>query len=213
MPPLSAILTYVLAAVALALLAWLVAHEATTRVLIERVRRELELGATAPAEPDADSRLLLAFSVAYDARTLLALGPVPPAVPDVGLCACGGDGKDGVQALAGEYRRAAWLPLRPEASSHALMNAVVSGRVRYLAVAGAVVRVMHLPPDRKHRPGQQKDALLLLDLSSFSPPAGCSAVVPVAALPGTASSATAWSDLVSALDGGSTTHALHIFAF
>ncbi len=202
--------------VAAALLLWTLVITVSTRALLVRAQNELDM-APEGADGAADAKRLLSFSVTVDPTQLGELGPAPH-LPEMGLCACGDGPHRSTETQQGKYLRTAWMPLRHESGAIALADAVASGRVRYLLAAGAAVRVAVVAgggrgPAGGHADHKKKTALLLMDLSSFKPPSGCRAVVPVAALPGAASSPASWADLLDVLSDPASAPAMHVLGF
>ena len=185
-------------AVATVLFFWLLVVTFTTRALILRAQSEIEMAPDA-TEALADKRRLLSFAVVLSPAALGALGQPPARWTDAALCLCGAAGAQVTGLHQRAYTRTAWLPLRADAGASALASAVAAGNVRYLAIAGAIVRVAMVAGDAGAPSG-----LLLMDMTSFDAPEGCTPLVPVPALPDTRSTTDSWADLLSLLFVGAT---------
>ena len=184
-------------AVATVVFFWLLIVTFTTRAMVLRAQTEIDMAPDA-TEALADKRRLLSFAVVSDPGALAGLGTPPVRGADAALCLCGAAKVTGLHQSS--YTRTAWLPMRVDAGSGALLSAVAAGHVRYVAIAGAVVRVALAPSTAE----ATKSGLLLMDMTSFDAPDGCQPLVPVPALPGTVSTTEAWADLVDLLFVGAT---------
>lgn len=201
-PEIADVALAMLAGVAALVIGWVVYLVVSTRSLMVRVKRELDMAPSAPPESDSDRRRLLSFSIVAKSSGPQLLPAPPSSIPGVGMCYC--DNTSGARAMPGDYSRTAWLPVDARAAdASALVNAILADRVRYLVIAGVVVGASY---------SSEHKAILLHDLGSFKPPNNkCTVATPVPAIPGTSSSAEAWVFLTSILQNHGLP--LHVLAF
>ena len=196
-----------LTVVAAALLVWTLTLAFMTRARVQRLQYQLETGM-----PDCDSmvnaRRLMAFSVVYDGMAIPRDATVSDSARDVHICECNGK----VEVTAGVFGQIAWFPLKRETSARELEQLVVSGRARYLIIAGTVVRVAW---------DASKSTLLLMNPGSFlADQDQCTPAAMVPALRGTVWSSShegneAWWDLMTTLITHTTANGLpfHVFVY
>lgn len=195
-PDVAEVALIVLAVVATLVIGWVVYLVSTTRSLLVRIQTELDIAPTAAPESDTDMRRVLSFSITSTVNAL----PDLTEYSGVGMCTC--PGSPAASAHPGVFKRTVWLTPTPSAGASALTNAILSGRVKYVIIGGAVAGAAY---------SHAYKAVILYHLGSFQAPENCTAVQPLPAIYGTSISDEGWKLLVHAVSTSSVP--LHVIAF